>query len=185
MKIYPYQDGDQLIELVEKCEYDDLFDRLESEKLTRNHIIKRGVELERELDEANKELHQKYIEFDALFDEAEQIRIERDEARAEAAKWKANHNNQVALKSAIIQRPDLGDRAERVQSLIQERNEARQKLAILQDLLNDLEDPLQLIAEYWDKDETLESMTGACWHAVGTAEKALEKIRPHLTYYGS
>jgi len=39
--------------------------------------------LERERDEANKGLHQKYIEFDALFDEAEQIRIERDEALAE------------------------------------------------------------------------------------------------------
>jgi len=39
-------------------------------------------QLERELNEANKELHQKYIEFDDLFDEAEQIRIERDEALA-------------------------------------------------------------------------------------------------------
>jgi hypothetical protein len=38
--------------------------------------------LERERDAANKELHQKYIEFDALFDEAEQIRIERDAALA-------------------------------------------------------------------------------------------------------
>lgn len=39
-------------------------------------------QLERELNEANKELHQKYIEFDALFNEAEQIRIERDAALA-------------------------------------------------------------------------------------------------------
>lgn len=75
--------------------------------------------------------------------------------------------------------------ADFARKLERERDEARQKLAILQDLLNDLEDPLQLIAEYWDKDETLESMTGACWHAVGTAEKALEKIRPYLNYYGS
>lgn len=37
---------------------------------------------ERELNAANKALHQKYIEFDALFNEAEQIRIERDEALA-------------------------------------------------------------------------------------------------------
>ena len=73
--------------------------------------------------------------------------------------------------------------AEFARKLERELNESRQKLAILQDLLNDLEDPLQLIAEYWDKNETLESMTGACWHAVGTAEKALEKIRPHLTWY--
>jgi hypothetical protein len=40
------------------------------------------IKLERELNEANKELHQKYIEFDALFNEAEQIRIERDAALA-------------------------------------------------------------------------------------------------------
>jgi hypothetical protein len=43
---------------------------------------------------------------------ARKLERERDEARAEAAKWKANHDNQVALKSAIIQRPDLRDRAE-------------------------------------------------------------------------
>lgn len=36
--------------------------------------------LERERDEAIKELHKKYIEFDKLFDEAERIRNERDEA---------------------------------------------------------------------------------------------------------
>jgi hypothetical protein len=36
--------------------------------------------LERERDEANEELSKKYIEFDKLFHEAEQIRIERDEA---------------------------------------------------------------------------------------------------------
>jgi hypothetical protein len=46
--------------------------------------------LERELNEANKELHQKYIEFDALFDEAEQIRIERDALKAEIEKMKKN-----------------------------------------------------------------------------------------------
>jgi len=102
-------------------------------------VVKADVceKLERERDEANKELHQKYIEFDDLFDEAEQIRIERDEAR--------------------------------------------QKLAVFQDLLNDLADPLEMIINYWDQDERLESMTAACWHAVGTAEKALQKIKPHLT----
>jgi len=56
MKIYPYQDGNRLIELVEKREYDDLLDRLESEKSTRNHMIKRGVEIERELNEARQKL---------------------------------------------------------------------------------------------------------------------------------
>jgi allantoicase len=40
--------------------------------------------------------------------------------RAEVAQWKANHDNQVKLKSILIQRPDLGDRAERIQKLINE-----------------------------------------------------------------
>jgi len=57
MKTYPYQDGDRLIDLVEKREYDDLLDRLESEKSTRNHIIKRGVEMERELNDARNQLY--------------------------------------------------------------------------------------------------------------------------------
>jgi hypothetical protein len=35
-------------------------------------------------------------------------------AKAEAAMWKANHDNQVKLKSIIMSRPDLGDRAPRV-----------------------------------------------------------------------
>jgi len=65
--------------------------------------------------------------------------------------------------------------------LERERDEAHKRLAVLQELLNDIEDPLQLIAEYWNGDETLESMTPACWYAVGTAKEALKKIKPHLT----
>jgi len=65
--------------------------------------------------------------------------------------------------------------------LERERDEARQKLAVFQDLLNDLADPLEMIINYWDQDERLESMTAACWNAVGTAEEALQKIKPHLT----
>ena len=38
--------------------------------------------LERERDEANEELSKKYVEYDQLFDAAEKIKIERDEARA-------------------------------------------------------------------------------------------------------
>jgi len=67
--------------------------------------------------------------------------------------------------------------------LERERDEAIKQLAVFQDLLNDLADPLEMIINYWDQDERLESMTAACWHAVGTAEKALQKIKPHLTWY--
>ena len=68
-----------------------------------------------------------------------------------------------------------------LRQLKNERDEARQKLAVFQELLNDLADPLEIIINYWDQDERLESMTAACWNTVGTAEKALQKIRPHLT----
>lgn len=40
--------------------------------------------------------------------------------REEVAHWKANHDNQAKIKAALTQRPDLGDRASRVQQLIKE-----------------------------------------------------------------
>ena len=43
--------------------------------------------LERERDEANEELHKQLVQFDQLFDEAEKIRIERDEAREALREW--------------------------------------------------------------------------------------------------
>ena len=144
MKIYPYQDGDRLIELVEKREYDTI-------TLLAHDLANLRAEDMATINDLRNQLD----------------RICKDGF---------GNDDTIGLEPAddyVLRR------------LKNERDEARQKLAVLQDLLNDLEDPLQLIAEYWDRDETLESMTGACWHAVGTAEKALEKIRPHLKYYGS
>jgi len=70
-----------------------------------------------------------------IWEGLQKLERERDEARAEAAKWKANHDNQVALKSAIIQRPDLRDRAERVQGLIEHRDFLRAKIESMRDAL--------------------------------------------------
>ena len=53
---------------------------------------------------------------------------EREEALADAAMWKANHDNQVSLKSMLMDRPDLGDRALRIAELIRERDEAREQV---------------------------------------------------------
>ena len=53
---------------------------------------------------------------------ARRLEQERDAARAEAAMWKANHDNQVKIKSILCQRPDLRDRAERISKLIEERD---------------------------------------------------------------
>jgi hypothetical protein len=61
MKTYLQMDGDRLVEYVEKREYDavvlalhDMTNLLDSEKSTRNHMIKRGAELERELNAAKE-----------------------------------------------------------------------------------------------------------------------------------
>ncbi len=39
--------------------------------------------------------------------------------------WKANHDNQVELKRTLMDRPDLGERAKRMQELIAERDQLR------------------------------------------------------------
>jgi hypothetical protein len=92
--------------------------------------------LERERDESRKLLRDanRGAERNAhisqsLASQLVESRRERDEARAEAAHWKSNHDNQVAIKSALIQRPDLGDRAQRIATLIKERDESRAKHA--------------------------------------------------------
>lgn len=58
---------------------------------------------------------------------ARKLERERDELREQAAMWKANHDNQVALKAMLMERPDLCDRASRIAELIRERDEAREQ----------------------------------------------------------
>ena len=67
MKTYLQMDGDRLVEYVEKREYDELLLLLASEKSTRNHLIKRGAELERELDDMKSQR----ADFGALVDNLE------------------------------------------------------------------------------------------------------------------
>ena len=64
--------------------------------------------LERERNEVNEELSKKYVEFDKLFHEAEQIRIERDEAREkldEEMKW--HHRTHQELVEAQCKLLDI------------------------------------------------------------------------------
>jgi NTP pyrophosphatase (non-canonical NTP hydrolase) len=48
--------------------------------------------------------------------------------REEAHRWKANHDNQVKLKAALMDRPDLQERARLVTRLAAERDAAVQEL---------------------------------------------------------
>ena len=58
-----------------------------------NHVVPTewAQQLERERNEANEELDKQLIRYDALFDEAEKIRIERDEAREELKQLKEKY----------------------------------------------------------------------------------------------
>jgi len=76
-------------------------------------------------------------------DFARQLELERNEARREAAKWKANHDNQVAIKSVLIQRPDLGDRAQRIEALIKENEAMRETRAELNQRLQERQESFQ------------------------------------------
>lgn len=49
--------------------------------------------------------------------------------------WKANHDNQVAIKHAVLDRPDLGDRARSVLELAADRDRLAAENARLRDLL--------------------------------------------------
>jgi len=48
--------------------------------------------------------------------------------RQDVAAWKANHDNQVAIKRAVLDRPDLGERAKSVVALSFNLSEAVQLL---------------------------------------------------------
>ena len=76
---------------------------------------------ERERDEANEELDKQLIRYDALFDEAEKIRIERDEARQES------------LEQARL----LGKGGEREARLITERDHYKQALEEVSSSIDD------------------------------------------------
>lgn len=49
----------------------------------------------------------------------------------EIKQWKANHDNQVKLKSILIQRPDLKDRANRMSKFIEENQKLQTRLGEL------------------------------------------------------
>ena len=65
----------------------------------------------RERDEANEDLHKQLVQFDQLFDEAEKIRIERDEAREEANKLSGAYEDATNYYARIIELKEELDEA--------------------------------------------------------------------------
>lgn len=62
-----------------------------------------------------------------------------------------------------------------------ERDRQKVKITAMRDAIEEAETSLTDIAEYWNQDENESAMADACWHAVGTAKKALKKLQPFLT----
>jgi chromosome segregation ATPase len=68
----------------------------------------------------------------------DQLSKDLTEARAEAKKWKDNHDNQVKINQLLRDRPDLGDRAKSVDALIKQRDAVVEALeTVLDEVRND------------------------------------------------
>lgn len=64
----------------------------------------------------------------------------------ELNQWKANHDNQVKLKSLLINRPDLGDRAPRIQKMLDENKHLKDELAAMTALADRLAKTLRKVS---------------------------------------
>jgi chorismate mutase len=100
--------------------------------------------LERELTAVTKQRDDLQMQLDSscnaeelrqFRDELTAVTEQRDKTREESAMWKAYHDNQVALKSMLIERPDLGDRASRIAELISERGRLAEEVGQLKSRL--------------------------------------------------
>ncbi len=60
--------------------------------------------------------------------------------------------------------------------------EAKAKIAAMQDLINDLADPFEMIQTYWDSDEDSVNMCNALYEHIDIAKQALKKMEPFLTW---
>ncbi len=60
--------------------------------------------------------------------------------------------------------------------------EAKAKIAAMQDLINDLADPFEMIQTYWDRDEDSVNMCNALYEHIDIAKQARKKMEPFLTW---
>ena len=99
-----------------KRERDEARKRIERQKLeivrlngATNHAGGTPLKIAlRERDEANEELHKQMVRYDQLFDDAEKIRIERDEARGKAERYRIEAN------AMMMQRDEARGALERI-----------------------------------------------------------------------
>jgi len=67
----------------------------------------------------------------AVWNLCRDLERELEEARKQRDKWKANHDNQVAINRTLRDRPDLGERAKLVDALTKQRDALADALRII------------------------------------------------------
>lgn len=72
-------------------------------------------------------------EAEALVAEIDRLRTALAATEKDRDHWRANHDNQVAIKRTLLDRPDLGDRAQSVQALVSERDRLRAAFQVVID----------------------------------------------------
>ena len=88
-------------------ERDEAFDLLASEKITRNHIIERGIEMQKELAEAREESLEQARLLGISGERECRIIAERDEARREMLGWENKWNAAIGMAAIAENERDL------------------------------------------------------------------------------
>lgn len=110
-------------------------------------------------------------------DFARQLERELNDARAELAHWKANHDNQVKIKSTLIERPDLEDRASKIQKLIEENAAMREAIMEAHDLIKDCSARASDTTITMHPDDHAKGCIDDIWE---WSDAALAKLQPFL-----
>ncbi len=77
-----------------------------------------------ELSSIKEELNNFQKGYAELSDLVQSLKKEKEELTKERDKWKASHDNQVNLRRILMDRPDLKERANLVQKLIEEKEDS-------------------------------------------------------------
>jgi hypothetical protein len=82
-----------------------------------------------------------------MSDEITALKAEIEALRKDRDHWRANHDNQVLMKRALLDRPDLGDRAKTVQALFAQLEILQAEFPIAQKRLKDWEEMFEAFAQ--------------------------------------
>lgn len=110
---------------------------------------------------------------EAMFNHARQL-------EQELNSWKAAHDNQVNLRRALMDRPDLKERAILVMKLQQERDEARELVRLLEDNPETYEDLLKERDQLRKIADETKTAILLVLESANNITEACERLRPVL-----